>query len=196
VPVSYLWNLRQQNQVVMGLDSIEDDQGVYNDPQIAAISHYKGWSLHTTGGPVPGRFPPNQTLRIYGIDVLKAVLDGGMLTLPGYCLTQTGLSSLPPKIPPWDLRTGQAIRNGFGQKEGLEFMNMVPSESSSNLESIHTFRECLDAAISDYLILKWTPASWETHRIQCQLLLVSYPVIRYFVTCVLSQWCYLSVYPF
>ena len=54
---------------------------------------------------------------------------------------------------------GQAIRNVFGQKEGLEFMNMVPSESSSNLESIHTFRECLDAAISDYLILKWTPAS-------------------------------------
>ena len=98
-------------------------------------------------------------LRIYGIDVLKAVLDGGMLTLPGYCLTHTGLRSLHPKIPPWDLSMGQAIRNVFGQKEGLEFMNMVPSESSSNLESIHTFRECLDAAISDYLILKWTPTS-------------------------------------
>ena len=42
VPVSSLWNLRQQKEVVMGLDSIEDDQGVYNDPQIAPIPLYKG----------------------------------------------------------------------------------------------------------------------------------------------------------
>ena len=143
---------------------------------------------------VCGRFPPNQTLRIYGIDVLKAVLDGGMLTLPGYCLTQTGLSSLPPKIPPWDLRTGQAIRNGFGQKEGLGVMNMVPSESSSILKSIHDFPECLDAAISDYLILKWAPLAEkliEYNPNSCWFL-----IPRYFVICVPSQWCYLSVYPF
>ena len=185
MPVSYLWNLCQQKQVVRGLDSIEDDQGVYNDPQIAAISHYKGWSLHTTGGPVPGRFLPNQTFRIYGIDVLKDVLDGGILTLPGYCLMHTSLRSLHPKIPPWDLSTGQAIRNGFGEKEGLEFMNMVPSESSSILKSIHTFPEHLDAAIADHLILKWIP-------LLEKLLLVSYPSIF----CVPSQWCCLSVYPF
>jgi hypothetical protein len=82
----------------MGLDSIEvftkfqvnkkSTRGSATTPKLRkfpTIKALQGEGLHTTGGLVPGRFPPNQTLRIYGIDVLKDVLDGGMLTLPGYC---------------------------------------------------------------------------------------------------------------
>jgi|SRR5277367_6739286 len=134
-------------------------------------------------------------LRIYRIDVLRDVSCIRWKHVHTLVIARhTGLNSLHLKIPPWDLSTGQAIRNGFGQKEGLGVMNMVPSESSSILKSIHDFPECLDAAISDYLILKWAPLAEkliEYNPNSCWFL-----IPRYFVIYVPSQWCYLSVYPF
>jgi hypothetical protein len=98
----------------------------------------------------------------------------GMLTLPGYCKAH-GPASQNSAL---GLEHGTSYTQRIWTERRSGLIECGPFwESSSILKSIHTFSECLDAAISDYLILKWTPASWETHRIQHQLLLVFYPPI-------------------
>ena len=106
--------------------------------EIPTISN-RGESLRTTGSILVNFH--QLKLRMYSIDVLRNVLDTGMLTVHGCCKAHrsTTLHPIYLKILWWDKLHAMDL----DQAKDLDFMNMVSYKSQSILKSIYVFPGCL-----------------------------------------------------